>query len=353
MLTSVRHRIKVEKPVVAKPQDCGNTGGKDLKKPIRESHFRFIYYFTLLVLIPLYTIAPLLPTLYNAASYLIFGDSSISNLQEIFAHGLYFDLVKDPTRAVFSDLLPTDLATSHDVFLQEYEDFRTAHILPSYKEVDEKVGIDPESKWKALYLRTFNRDTCAAKYFPRTLRRVAESTSVQVVTVMFSRVAPNQTVQSHVGPSKGIVRLLIGLKVPVVSSSLSPGGDGHHTIMDDTDNDNNDNNQHAYLKVWNCVHFPKWGSMDHPPCRPHVHQWHAAGQEFAFDDSFLHTSANPTNQERIALFLDIRRPDFRGWRERLINYFWIKAVQLLPVEEGTQRLHANMQQYCARAGLHV
>jgi len=58
---------------------------------------------------------------------------------------------------------------------------------------------------------------------------------------------------------------------------------------------------------------------DNPPgrCRLEKYEW-TEGKEFIFDDSFTHWAENPTDQERLVLFLHIKRIDFKGWREELI-----------------------------------
>ena len=148
---------------------------------------------------------------------------------------------------------------------------------------------------------------------------------------MFSRVAPGHFIENHVGPNKGVVRLLLGLQIPQLSDQYDP----------------------PYLKVWNCIHYPDFGDVAHPHCDPHVHQWTAAGQEFAFDDSFGHTAGNPTTEERFVLFLDLARHDLKGWRERLINYLVLQVIRLLPADEGMAILIEGTRQFCEKAGLEV
>lgn len=52
-----------------------------------------------------------------------------------------------------------------------------------------------------------------AKHFPRTVKLIEES-SLDVQTIMFSRMASGKHLSNHVGPNKGVIRLLIGLKIP-------------------------------------------------------------------------------------------------------------------------------------------
>ena len=304
------------------------------------------------VLFILYAISPLFPTLGRLADTFLRGRYSPYQRKDLFRFGLYYDMVKDPTKSVFPELLPTSLSTAHDVFLEEYEAFRSEHSVPAFMEVDARAKrFDAQSKWKVLFLRLYKVDTCAAPHFPRTIRLIEkESSSLNVQTIMFSRMAPGKHLSNHVGPNKGVIRLLIGLKIP----------------------NNNNNNNHdddseqptrPYLKVYSCVHYPDLGNVQDPSCAPFVHEWHTAGQEIAFDDSFGHAAGNPSNnnnnnnndnnqeEERIALFLDLARHDLKGWRERLINYIVLLVIRYLPADPGKDILIQGTNQFCERVGL--
>ena len=299
--------------------------GKD--KQSLSSSYRSLVVYAVVAFI-LYTLAPLYPTLWRLADTLVRGENRAYPSRDLFRYGLYYDMVKDPNKAVFPELLPTDLQPSHAVFLEEYEDFRTKNSLPYFQDLDDRaVKTDPQLKWKVLYLQLYGQKTCVAKYFPRTMK-IIENSSLYVQTVMFSRIDAGHSIKNHIGPNKGVIRLLMGLKVPEPSEEYDP----------------------PHLKVWDCMHYPGYGDVENPPCPEYTHEWTKAGQEFAFDDSFGHRGGNPTNEERIALFLDLARHDLKGWRERLINYIVLQVIRWR-ADEGRPIILEGTRQFCERAGL--
>lgn len=121
------------------------------RKPLpNESRPRFaiIYLFVAFVSYP---ISPLFPTLCRLADAFLRGRYSPYKRKDLFRYSLYYDMVKDPTRSVFPEILPTDLSAAHDIFLGEYEAFRSEHSVPSFMEVDARAKrFDAQSKWKVL-----------------------------------------------------------------------------------------------------------------------------------------------------------------------------------------------------------
>ena len=324
-MANLRRRIIVSEPEVEKPIKSPVVPSKTKGAGPRQSYAPTA--IVVVVLFVLYTIAPIYPTIYRIADVFVRGDKSIYNPNDLFRFGLYADMVKDPTKAVFPEILPTELSPAHDIFLQEYEEFNEKYSFPLFMELNEGAReVDPLAQWKVIYLRLYQVDTCVAKFFPRTIKLIEES-SLNVPTIMFSRMAPHQHIPNHIGASKGVLRLLMALKVPQPSDHP------------------------PYLKVWNCGHFPTYGSVENPMCSPHVHEWKTVGQELAFDDSFIHGTANPTDEERVALFLDMARPDLRGWRERLINAVILQIIRLFPVDAGKGIIFENMNKFCGRVGV--
>ena len=77
-------------------------------------------------------------------------------------------------------------------------------------------------------------------------------------------------------------------------------------------------------------------------CRTEQYHW-TEGREFIFDDSFTHFAENPTNEERLVLFLHIKRIDFKGWREELIAsimcyiFSWVPFESVIRLVKGTEK----------------
>ena len=67
------------------------------------------------------------------------------------------------------------------------------------------------------------------------------------------------------------------------------------------------------------------------------------GKEFVFDDYFVHAAYNPSDEERVILFLHLQRIDLKGWRQRLLSgmFHWIFArvsfAPALSLVQGTEK----------------
>ena len=76
-------------------------------------------------------------------------------------------------------------------------------------------------------------------------------------------------------------------------------------------------------------------------CRIERYEW-TEGREFIFDDSFTHYAENPTDYERLVLFLHIKRIDLKGWREELIAsimcyiFSWVPFESVMKLVRGTE-----------------
>jgi beta-hydroxylase len=128
---------------------------------------------------------------------------------------------------------------------------------------------------------------------------------------MFSRMAPGQKIEPHTGFSKFIQIYHLALKVPQTGPR-------------------------PYLQVQECD-----DEEETINCRREEYQW-KEGREFIFDDSFTHWTENPNSEERIVLFLHIKRVDYKGWRESLIAsvmayiFSWVPFESVLLLVRGTE-----------------
>lgn len=86
-----------------------------------------------------------------------------------------------------------------------------------------------------------------------------------ITTAFFSVLKPQKIIPSHYGPTKTILRYHLGLKVPK-------------------------DKEKCYIVVGNEVY------------------WWTEGEGVLFDETFLHNVYNNTDEERVVLFIDIKRP---------------------------------------------
>lgn len=243
--------------------------------------------------------------------------------------GLVGSMVKDPSQLMVGDVTPpTPLAAYKDILLAEYEDYRQKHEIPiiSNLDPDEQGPLDTKGEWKTLFLKAMGRYTCAAPHFPRTLEAVRNS-GLTAYSIMFSRLAPGQIIEPHTGFSKMIQIYHLALKVPIQESPIK---------------DANNLPLRPFITVKQCEDEDE----QEPPnqtknCRMEKYEW-TEGREFIFDDSFTHYAENPTDYERLVLFLHIKRVDFKGWREELIAsimcyiFSWVPFESVLKLVRGTE-----------------
>ncbi|NBP13565.1 aspartyl/asparaginyl beta-hydroxylase domain-containing protein [bacterium] len=159
--------------------------------------------------------------------------------------------------------------------------------IPYQYELNQVIGDcdSDRNKWRTLYLRAFNRDTKLIKRFPLTKRLIDQ---VPCTLAYFSILEPGAKLEPHVGVYKGVIRYHLGLEVPK-------------------------DYRKCYINVDN--HFMHWRK----------------GKDIMFDDTYLHYVENNTNEERVVLFLDIRR-NFDNWFVNLVNsclLYFIKSNDIL------------------------
>lgn len=270
-----------------------------------------------------YFFAPFLPHFLTIVKYVCTGQ--FSRLEDAIRYDLYWDIAKDAEKHVFPHLTPTPLSApqAREIFLREYEAFRQKQEIPSFLDIDpsHQADTDPNSSWKTLFLRVYGVETCISKQFPETIKTI-DASGIGALTIMFTRMYPGQVIEKHTGPTKIVLRYLMGLKVPKQMG--------------------------AHLKVWEC----KDGE-----CPETRLNWTKDGDEYIFDDSFYHYSANPTEEERVALWLDLERPDMKGWRERMYNHIILTVIRLFPFDrkkgivDRTNKICSNADAAAAAEGM--
>jgi aspartyl/asparaginyl beta-hydroxylase (cupin superfamily) len=123
---------------------------------------------------------------------------------------------------------------------------------------------DEPNQWKVFVLKWYDRNLENAKRLcPETTRLIDKCPDVHAA--MFSILEPGKQIPPHKGVSTACLRYHLGLKIPK-----------------DVDN--------CYIEVKNQKYHWK------------------EGESFIFDDTYIHSVYNNTNEPRIILFIDIERP---------------------------------------------
>lgn len=238
-------------------------------------------------------------------------------LTKIVRYDIPWAWAKDSDREVFPEMVPTSLGSNYHTILQEYNEYRTMFgEVTSFNDIDKNYQgfIKGREPWRTQWLRIYGVNTCYASYFPKTME-LFNSWEYEAVSIMISRIAPNQTLPAHLGATKLVLRHLM-----VVKAEFEP--------------------EPSALYVGHCHEKPR-------DCELKKYPWEKEGQEIVFDDSFWHMADNPTNEERIALFTDMKR-EMRGWREQLmydIIMYIIKVSAIGP--KGT--IVDNTNAFCEAA----
>jgi aspartate beta-hydroxylase len=142
--------------------------------------------------------------------------------------------------------------------------------LPQFFELDKGqafISNNDGRKWNLYVLKLYgkwlesNIDRCPVTY--KVLSQMPN-----VTTANLSFLAPGKHIPKHVGPYKGILRYQLALKVPK--------GKGCRLYVDDQE-----------------------------------YHWEE-GKSVLFDDTYPHEVINETEETRIALLLDVKRPHFNG-----------------------------------------
>ena len=161
-------------------------------------------------------------------------------------------------------------------------------VLPRFHEVDDGqqyISDNDGLEWSLFNLKIYgmwheeNRSLC-----PKTCEILGSMKNVK--SAYFSILAPGKHIPAHTGPYKGILRYQLALSVP---------------------------------KVGECKLF-----VDHKP-----YFW-KEGESVLFDDTYLHEVINNTDEKRIALLLDVKRP-VSGFFMKIYDSFVFRLIQFLVV----------------------
>jgi hypothetical protein len=228
----------------------------------------------------------------------------------------------------------TELLSRHGAILQEYNSFRARHAaIPTFGELDPVQK--PLGPWQTLWLQLYGTKSCVAHEFPVTLAAIRAS-GLPAVSVMLSRLAPGQRLPAHFGPTRAILRYHVGLSIPI------PTNNPPLAVTAETEASSG---RPPHLSVWPCAGSPPYTYDRRKPCQPQVLAWRQNGTDIYFDDSYWHAADNPTDHERIILWLDLERHDLRDTRARLLNALVLAVLQWFPPANIVQNI-ARTNELC-------
>ena len=164
-------------------------------------------------------------------------------------------------------------------------------------------------KWKTFMFKSgkFIEPNCARA--PKTAAILKQIPGVY--TAFFSIVDPDQYITPHWGYYKGFLRYHLGVVIP-----------------------NNNANGECWLRVNS---DPEANRLRNPDAidKGEVYYW-KNGEGIVFDDNYLHDARNASDQIRVVLWLDMRRP--MPWYLQAFNLFCLAIAHR---EKSVQRIREN------------
>ncbi|MBO6940383.1 MAG: aspartyl/asparaginyl beta-hydroxylase domain-containing protein [Deltaproteobacteria bacterium] len=151
--------------------------------------------------------------------------------------------------------------------IQREADELLAHrsLLPTFQEISrDQTRISPDDRWRVFFLYGFGmRSELGCALCPETAAVLDRIPDLE--TAFFSVLAPGKHVPRHRGVSRAYVRCHLGLRVPAAAEQCRMEVDGRE------------------------VHWRE-------------------GETVLFDDTRPHEVWNDTDEERVVLLIDVRRP---------------------------------------------
>lgn len=163
----------------------------------------------------------------------------------------------------------------------------TYSTLPEFHEVDKsnaKISFDNRPAWRTIVIKAYDgwfTDNC--KMFPQTINLLQDIPSVS--TAMFSILEPHVRIPPRTGKFSGILRYHLALSVPAF--------------------------ERCYIEVNGEKYYWK------------------EGEGILFNDTYLHSVTNDTDEYRIVLFLDIKKKT--SFIVEILNKFVLYAIRSSPV----------------------
>ncbi|RMF24840.1 MAG: aspartyl/asparaginyl beta-hydroxylase domain-containing protein, partial [Cyanobacteria bacterium J083] len=196
-----------------------------------------------------------------------------------------------------------DLEANWYVIRQELDTIlRYTEQLPNFQDIspDQGYSIAQDNLWKTYFLYGYGvklQENC--QRCPMTAKIIEQIPGMK--TAFFSILLPGKHIPEHRGPYKGVIRCLLGLKVPQAPEKCAI------RVGDET-------------RHWQ------------------------EGKVMLFDDSFPHEAWNYSSEIRVVLFLDIVRP--MAFPLSWLNLFLLKLIAMSPfiqdAKQNQKKWHKNL-----------
>ena len=166
--------------------------------------------------------------------------------------------------------------------------------LPNFQDIStDQYSITDDDRWKTFFFYGYGFTA------GRNIERCPETDTLLreipgLTTAMFSILSPRKKIPPHGGPYKGVLRYHLALMVPEPASALG-------------------------IRVGN-----------------DVRQW-SEGKSLVFDDTWEHEAWNDTDDTRVVLFVDFKRP-MKGV-PRVFNEVVLKLIGFSPFIQDAKARH--------------
>ena len=189
----------------------------------------------------------------------------------------------------------TEVEANWRAVREELDDvLRFREAIPNFQDISvEQSTLTIDDRWKTFFFYGYgvkNEPNC--RICPKTAELLTKIPGM--TTAFFSILLPHKHLPPHRGPYNGVLRYHLGLKIPEPASASA-------------------------IKV---------GSRQE--------SWQE-GKSLIFDDTFVHEAWNSTNEIKVVLFVDFRRPlpfPFSVLNDVLISYIRASAL----VQDGVAKL---------------
>lgn len=253
----------------------------------------FVFVSVLSATLAVYFVQPMQPHILELSNSVHDAYTLGHALNNVFSQSLCSD-TNHSIHTLSEEVYPNKkiINDNYDIIYREFKDFRDQQGMTRFGDLDPVQRTLFGTHWEVLWLKVYGRSTCLSDHFPKTLELVRQS-GLPAKGIMISRLGPGKSLSRHTGATNGVLRYLMAIKTE----------------------------EGPYMDIWNTKDPYEFVQ----PKRFYFRE----GEEVVFDDTFYHSSTNPTDQERIVFWLDLARHDAKGWREWLWTKLVYKAIEIL------------------------
>jgi len=191
----------------------------------------------------------------------------------LFILGSYNSLIRyfhpEQTHIFSNNLFESDkiFRENFDTIKKEALDIYHNNKLINFGDLDKNIGYEIDkldNKWNIYPIKFYDKyNAQALKSCPKTCEIIKKCTDIH--SALFSILEPGKHIKAHKGPCNSFLRYLFAIKIPM-------------------------DKENCYIKINNIKY-----------------NW-VEGEAIIFDDTYVHEVFNNTNEPRIVLFMDIKRP---------------------------------------------